>query len=69
MTLGFGGETDANDIELEERNDALLYVEESGPRKGSQQGTDEIFQRGDRQAWLGRESKQAKRTFAFLSRF
>lgn len=31
-------------VELEERDDLLLYVEERGPRKGSQQSEHDIFQ-------------------------
>jgi hypothetical protein len=37
--------TNTDDIELEERDDLLLDVEESRPRKGSQQSRDEIFER------------------------
>jgi hypothetical protein len=35
--------TDGNDVELEERNDLFLYVEERWPRKRSQESEDEIF--------------------------
>jgi hypothetical protein len=37
------GRTHADNVELEERDDLLLYVEERRPRKGSQQSDDEIL--------------------------
>lgn len=41
--LAFRERTHANNVELEERDNLLLYVEERRPRKGSQQSNDEIF--------------------------
>jgi len=64
----FRERTHADDVKLEERDDLLLYVEERGPRKGSQQSNDEIFQVPMvSQAGPSIEASEA-RTFSFLSR-
>jgi hypothetical protein len=67
--LVFRERTDGDNVELEERDDLLLYVEERRPRKGSQQANEEILQVTNADTVSqGIEASEAL-TFSFLNRF